>query len=68
VNAAGLSGIWTAWLSDENTDARDRIPDGQYQLLDETLVTNDKDDLTDGMLKATINLDEFSGGAGAPIS
>ena len=53
-----LGGTWTAWLSDESTDAIDRIPDGEYRLLDETLVANDKADLTDGTLKAYINLTE----------
>jgi hypothetical protein len=65
--AAGLPGTdWTAWLStsdDEETettgiDAIDRIPDGQYQLVDGTQVADDKADLTDGFLKAAINLDE----------
>ena len=57
--AADLSGTWTAWLSDSMENAIDRIPDGQYQLLDGTQVADDKADLTDGRLKAAINLDEF---------
>jgi hypothetical protein len=57
--AAGLSGTWTAWVSDSTVDAIDHIPDGQYQLLDGTQVADDKADLTDGRLKAAINLDEF---------
>ena len=57
--AAGLSGIWTAWLSDESTDAIERIPDGQYQLIDGTPVADDKTDLTSGALKAPINLTEL---------
>jgi hypothetical protein len=53
---AGLTGTWRAWLSDDTTDARDRIPDGQYQLVDGTVIADDKADLTDGFLKAPINL------------
>ena len=57
--AAGLTGTdWTAWLSDSTGNAIDRIPDGQYRLLDDTQVADDKADLTDGFLKAAINLNE----------
>jgi hypothetical protein len=51
-----------AWLSDDNTDARDRIPDGQYQLIDfdQTIVADDLADLTDGSLDAPPNRDENS--------
>jgi uncharacterized surface protein with fasciclin (FAS1) repeats len=57
--AAGLSGTWTAWLSDETTDGRDRIPDGEYRLVDgTTIVAYDLADLTDGKLKAPIDQDE----------
>jgi hypothetical protein len=61
---ADLSGTWTAWLSDDTTDARDRISDGEYRLLDGTLVANSLADLTDGMLVNPINIDEL----GAPVS
>ena len=58
--AAGLPGTdWTAWLSDSTENAIDRIPGGQYQLVNGTVIANDKDDLTDGRLNAAINLDEF---------
>ena len=50
---------WTAWLSDGTTNAVDRIPDGQYRLLNGTVVANSKADLTDGMLEAPINLNEY---------
>lgn len=56
--AADLSGGWTAWLSDAMDDARDRIPDVRYERLDGTVVANDKDDLTDGIIAAPINVDE----------
>jgi hypothetical protein len=48
VVAAELDGrtwTWTAWISDSTGDAIDRIPDGRYRLLDNTLVALDKDDL-----------------------
>jgi hypothetical protein len=61
---AGLPGTWTAWLSDDNNDAVDRIPNGEYRLVNGTLVANNKNDLTGGTLRASINLNE-AGGAGA---
>jgi hypothetical protein len=58
--AAKLPGTdWTAWLSDSTENAIDRIPDGQYQLVDGTQVADDKADLTDGKLKAAITLNAF---------
>lgn len=42
--------------------AAERIPDGEYQLLDGTVVANDKADLTDGSLDAPINRDESDNG------
>lgn len=64
--AAGLTGTWVAWLSDAATNARDRIPDTQYRLVDgETIIANDKADLLDGTIDNKINKDEngasFSG-------
>jgi hypothetical protein len=56
--AADLGGDWTAWLSDGSTNARDRILDAEYQLLDGTLVATSLADLTDGSLVAPINVDE----------
>jgi len=55
---AGLTGTWTAWLSTSTTDASTRILDGEYQLLDGTVVATSLADLTDGSLSAAINLDE----------
>lgn len=49
---------WAAWLSSTGTDAIDRIPEGEYRLLDGTVVANDKADLTDGTLDAPIDLTE----------
>jgi hypothetical protein len=53
-----LPGTWTAWLSDPNGNAVARIIDGEYQLLNGTIVANNRVDLTDGSLAAAINLDE----------
>jgi hypothetical protein len=46
--AAALGGTWTAWLSDRNTAALDRIADvGPWYLIDEaTVVFNNKPNLT----------------------
>jgi hypothetical protein len=56
---SSLPGSWTAWLSSNGPNAAiDRIRDGEYQLLDGTVVANDKADLTDGSLGAAIGLDE----------
>ena len=54
-----LPGTWTAWLSDDaGNNARDRIQDGEYQLLDGTVVATSLDELTDGLLDHPINIDE----------
>ena len=64
----GYNCMKLAWLStmDEpglggspGVDAIDRIPDGRYELLDGTVIADDKADLTDGFLKAPIGLNEF---------
>jgi hypothetical protein len=56
---AGLSGNWRAWLSTDTQNARDRIPEGEYRLLDVagTVIANNKADLTDGTLDAPIQVD-----------
>lgn len=60
-SAAGLTGgTWTAWLSDDSVDARDRIADGEYRLVNGTRVAKNLADLTDGTpLENPINVDEF---------
>ena len=58
---AGLStdvGEWKAWLSTSQVDARDRMIDARYELLDGTVIADSLADLTDGTLDAPINLDE----------
>jgi hypothetical protein len=58
-SSAGLSGSWQAWVSfDDGTNAADRILDGEYKLVDGTVVANDKADLTDGTLDHPINMDQ----------
>jgi hypothetical protein len=57
--AAGLQGLWGAWLSDGSTEAEDRIIDAaQYVLVDGTVIANSKADLLDGNLDAPIQVDE----------
>lgn len=55
---AGLSGNWTAWMSDSGTDALSRIVDAEYRLLNGVVVAEDLADLTDGTLDNGITVDE----------
>ena len=56
---ADLTGRWTAWLSDDIVDAKDRILNAEYRLLDgTTIIASSKSDLTDGMIEAPINVTE----------
>jgi hypothetical protein len=68
IEAAQASGIggedWRAWLSDNTGNAIDRIPNGEYRLLDDTLIALDKDDLitekdTGDYLRNVIDINEF---------
>ena len=61
--AAGLTGIYKAWLSDSTTDARDRLTHGSrpYKLVDGTTIANNWADLTDASLLAPINKTESGG-------
>ena len=56
----GLTGTWTAWLSDTTTDAADRINTvGEpYQLINGTVIADDYSDLVYGALAAPIQIDE----------
>ncbi len=58
--AAGLGGSgWIAWLSTATVDAKNRIPDKPYRLVDNTTsVANSKADLIDGTLDHEINHNE----------
>jgi len=57
--AAGLEGIFKAWLSTTSSPVADRVTRSTvpYVLVDGTLVADDWDDLTDGDIAARINLD-----------
>ncbi len=60
-SAAGLTGIWQAWISDGTTspDARFEHFTGPYKLLDGTKVADNWSDLIDGTLDRNINMTEF---------
>lgn len=61
-NAAGLGGIWIAWLSTPNTPAASRSthPNVPYTLVDkQTIVAQSFTDLTDGQLAHPIDHTEF---------
>jgi hypothetical protein len=68
-NSAGQSGSWTAWLSDNTSDAADRIFDGgvPYQRIDGTIVASNKADLLDGSLLAPIDIDESGNSLNAAL-
>jgi len=59
-DAMRLGGNWRAWLSDQLTSPALRFVKANvpYRLLDGTLVANDWDDLTDGVLAHGIDHDE----------
>jgi hypothetical protein len=58
--AAGLTGRFAAWLSDDVTSAAARLVHATvpYQLVDRTVVANDWADLTDGTLAHAIDMTE----------
>lgn len=57
---AALPGNWIAWLSDDTTNARDRlIGDRVWQLVDGTVIADSRSDLLDSNLDNPINLSEF---------
>lgn len=55
----GLPGTWKAIASDSSVDARDRIPDTTYYLLNGNVVANNKADLFDGSIQTAINVNEM---------
>jgi hypothetical protein len=65
--AAGLVGNFAAWLSVSDVDAKNRIPDGEYRLVDGTIVAFDKSDLTDGTLRSKLNRDAFGNVVSASV-
>lgn len=63
--ASGLPGSYTAWLSDSNADAIDRIADpGGWQLFDGTLVFTDLNAVTAGPAVG-ITMDEYGNDLGS---
>jgi len=59
-NVAGLSGNYTAWLSDATTDARDRlVTDGPWVRLDGVQIAVNNADLLDGELFSAITVNEL---------
>jgi hypothetical protein len=63
---AGLSSSYSAWLSDDTGSPSVRFPQdvGPYLLLDGTIVANNWQDLTSGLLRHAIDHDEM----GRPLS
>jgi hypothetical protein len=58
-NAGNLGGTWRAFLSTASVNAKDRIPNAEYRLIDlSTVVATSKADLTDGMITNNIQMDE----------
>ena len=65
---AGLTGTFRAWLSDNNSSPATswtNVSVGPYALVDDTVVANSWADLVDGVLLASIDLDEDGVLAGA---
>ncbi len=58
--AAGLPGIWIAFLSDSNINVLDRIPDVVYKRRDGAIIANSKSDLFDGSINVGIRFNEFA--------
>ncbi|MDP6585113.1 MAG: hypothetical protein QF535_10670, partial [Anaerolineales bacterium] len=61
-DAASLSGVWKAWLSDDlngGTDAGTLITDAKYVRLDDVIVANSRTDLLDGVLENAIEINEI---------
>ena len=57
--AQGIEDTFVAWLSSTSVDAKDRIPDSSYYLVDlATKVVDSKADLVDGSLDNSINMFE----------
>ena len=55
---ATLSGVFKAWLSDTNTDAKSRVSDARYVRMDGALIATNSSDLLDESLANKIEYDE----------
>lgn len=64
---AGLSGMYTAWLSTNTVNAKDRIPDASYYLVGGGLIASNKAELTSGSISSPINRTEFGSLAGPNV-
>jgi hypothetical protein len=62
-DAAGFGGSWKAWLSDSSISASSRLSQSSnpYSLINGTIIANNWSDLTDGSLRAPINITETGG-------
>jgi hypothetical protein len=60
-DSLNLGGSFKAWLSDSKTAASSRLTNwnGPYKTMDGIEIAENWTDLTDGVLKAPINIDEF---------
>jgi cysteine-rich repeat protein len=60
-DAAGLGGVWDAWISDAQSSPATRFTQspGGYARLDGVAIANSWDDLVDGTLDARPQIDEF---------
>lgn len=56
-SAAGLGGIWRAWLGDASPPSSRFTADGPWVRVDGVALADDLADLTDGALAAPLNLD-----------
>jgi hypothetical protein len=67
--SAGLSSSYAAWLSDDTGSPVSRFPlhVGPYVLVDGTVVANNWSDLTSGVLRHPIDLNEMGGPPGSGV-
>ena len=64
-----LGGTWVAWLSTGSVNAKDRIPQAEYRLIDGvTVVAVGKADLSDGSLLHAIDMDENGATVSGPYA
>ncbi|MFH1240485.1 MAG: DUF1554 domain-containing protein [Candidatus Diapherotrites archaeon] len=58
-NNAEHTGTWKALISTSTVNAKDRIPDTVFYLIDGTIIANSKADLFDGTIQNQLELDEY---------
>jgi YD repeat-containing protein len=64
---AGLKGTYKAWLSDATAPAKDRIKNGKYVLLDNSVIATSSADLIDGNITSAIKINENGNTVSSPI-